>query len=160
MNPQPCPPPRPQVLAPPPARASSSYRKLVSACCWVCPPSPGGFWLQIMAPPSHCGKLGLGVSSCTPPPEHRLFIAFLGAPGKRSSSKFMIPCVRMSGLLFSLHYLPCHCHRFVLVHVGTKPCLPSKQKGIREVAPHSLSVSSKPNSNSLLKDLTCDIEKI
>ena len=48
----------------------------------------------------------------------------------------------------------CPCSR------GDKTCLPSKQKGIREVAPHSLSVSSKPNSNSLLKDLTCDIEKI
>ena len=72
----------------------------------------------------------------------------------------MILHVRMSGLLFSLHYLPCHCHRFVLVHLRTKPCLPSEWEGIREVAPHSLSVSSKPNSNPLLKDLTCDIEKI
>lgn len=160
MNPQPCPPPRPRCWLHHPPMPHLLTINWSQCVLLDLPALPRRVLAADHGSSQSLWETWPGGQQLHPPPEHRLFIAFLGAPGKCLSSKFMIPCVRMSGLLFSLHYLPRHCHRFVLLHVGTKPCLPSKQKGIREVAPRSLSVSSKPNSNSLLKDLTCDIEKI
>lgn len=132
------------------------------------PPSASWFWLQSWLPQPR-QETWPGGPPLRPSPRPQMVCSLPRSPGKcpgrgacgPTSLGLTALLVRTHGLLFSPRCLPCHCHPCFLVHLGTKPCLPSMRGGRYLRGDSMLPFSHlRIKSNSSLKDLTCDTQKI